>query len=108
MQAQLKIQGPVEIICRTSPDREARREANKPIYHECIAFGGALRFPNDKRIEGRFDHAIFLAEIAPRAINGFENRAQQIHDIKLLSLLEAAPLLQVANGKKAELAGAAK
>jgi|SRR5665213_1104116 len=108
MQAQLKVQGPVEIICRTSPDREARREANKPIYHECIAFGGALRFPNDKRIEGRFDHAVFLAEISPRAVNGFENRAQQIHDIKLISLLEAAPLAPAVNAKKPEPAGAAK
>lgn len=96
MQIQLKIPGPLQLLCRTSPEVEARRKSNEPLYHECLSFGGSLKFPHDKRTEGRFDHAIFLAEINPRAVSGFQGRAQQIYETRLVSLLEAAPLTEPA------------
>ena len=108
MQVQIKIPGPVEIICRISAKAEADRKVGDVLYHECLAHGGALRFGHPTRMEGHFDHAIFLAEVEPRAVNGFEGRALQVFTTKLVSLVEAAPVIPPTTGKKAEAAGATK
>ena len=104
MQIHLKVPGPLQIICRTSLEVEARRKGNEPLYHECLSFGGSLKFPHDKRTEGHYEDAVFLAEISPRAVSGFQGRAQQIYETRIVSLLETSPLATVGPDSKPKAA----